>query len=56
MVRRIMDDQREEENDDQMRQQYGKEAVMGMLFAQKSEKGLSDMIGRRAGQGLQRDI
>ncbi|KAI9631946.1 localization spliceosome protein [Dioszegia hungarica] len=56
LAQRAVEDQREKERDDKMRQKYGKEDVKGVFFAQKSEMGLSDMISRRAGQGLQRNI
>lgn len=56
LAQRAIEDQREKERDDKMRQKYGKEDVKGVFFAQKSEMGLSDMISRRAGQGLQRNI
>lgn len=56
LAQRAIDDQKEQEKDDRMRQKYGKEDVKGAFFAQKAEMGLSDMISRRAGQGLQRNI
>jgi hypothetical protein len=56
LAQRAVDEQREKEKDERMRTKYGKEDVKGVFFAQKAEMGLSDMISRRAGQGLQRNM
>jgi hypothetical protein len=56
LAARAIEEQKEKEQDDRMRSKDGKEDVKGVFFAQKAEMGLSDMISRRAGQGLQRNM
>lgn len=56
LAQRAEEERLEKEKDDRMRKKYGKEDVKGVFFAQKGEMGLSEMISRRAGQGLQRNI
>lgn len=56
LAQRAEEERLEMEKEERMRKKYTNEDVKGTFFAQKSEMGLSETLGRRNGVGLQRDI
>ena len=56
LAQRAEEERVEMEKEERMRKKYTKDDVKGTFFAQKTEIGLSETLGRRNGVGLQRDI
>jgi hypothetical protein len=56
LAQRAEQERAEMEKEERMRKKYTKDDVKGAFFAQKTEMGLSETLGRRNGVGLQRDI
>lgn len=56
LAQRAEQEKLEDEREERMRKKWGKDDVKAGFYGHKTEMGLSDVLARRAGQGLQRNI